>query len=123
MVCSLQDKHVDAFTDKVGGHVNSVIGLLLRHNKAEIRILGARLLAQFQKVQVSLSCPWHFCRTSAFIHHVCMTLVPRTLNSTSHQSSCNAAVMLLSAVHKGRGTHNLGEHLQISFEEKNSALN
>ena len=59
IICSLQDKHVDAFTDKVRGHVNSVIGLLLRHNKAEIRILGAHLLAQFEKVQVSLlSCPW-----------------------------------------------------------------
>jgi len=50
----LQDKHVDAFTDKVGGYLNSVVGLLLRHNKAEIRTLGARLLAQFEKVQVSL---------------------------------------------------------------------
>ena len=49
---TLQDKHVDAFTDKVGGHLNSVVGLLLRHNKAEIRTLGARLLGQFEKVQV-----------------------------------------------------------------------
>lgn len=48
----MQDKHVDAFTDKVGGHVNSVIGLLLRHSKTEIRTLGARLLAQFEKAQV-----------------------------------------------------------------------
>lgn len=46
------DKHVDAFTDKVGGHLNSVVGLLLRHNKVEIRTLGASLLAQFEKVQV-----------------------------------------------------------------------
>lgn len=53
LACCLQDKHVDAFTDKVGGYLNSVVGLLLRHNKAEIRTLGARLLAQFEKVQVS----------------------------------------------------------------------
>lgn len=52
-VVLVQDKHVDAFTDKVGGHLNSVVGVLLRHNKAEIRTLGARLLAQFEKVQVS----------------------------------------------------------------------
>ena len=50
----MQDKRADAFTDKVGGYLNSVVGLLLRHNKAEIRTLGARLLAQFEKVQVSL---------------------------------------------------------------------
>lgn len=53
----VQDKHVDAFTDKVGGHLNSVVGLLLRHNKAEIRTLGARLLAQFEKVQVGACNP------------------------------------------------------------------
>lgn len=47
---------MDAFTDKVGGHLNSVVGLLLRHNKVEIRTLGARLLAQFEKVQVGANC-------------------------------------------------------------------
>ena len=61
LVCFMQDKHVDAFTDKVGGYLNSVVGLLLRHNKAEIRTLGARLLAQFEKVQVS----FHFTLTSS----------------------------------------------------------
>ena len=54
----LQDKHVDAFTDKVGGYLNSVVGLLLRHNKAEMRTLGARLLAQFERVQVSAVLLW-----------------------------------------------------------------
>lgn len=43
---------MDTFTDKVGGYLNSVVGILLRHNKAAIRTLGARLLAQFEKVQV-----------------------------------------------------------------------
>lgn len=51
LVC-WQDKHVDTFSDKVGGYLNSVVGILLRHNKAAIRTLGARLLAQFEKVQV-----------------------------------------------------------------------
>ena len=43
----------------MGGHLNSVVGLLLRHNKVEIRTLGARLLAQFEKVQVGTI--WHLC--------------------------------------------------------------
>ena len=34
-----------------------MVGLLLRHNKVEIRTLGASLLAQFEKVQVGAMMP------------------------------------------------------------------
>lgn len=66
----MQDKQVNAFTDKVGGYLNSVVGILLRHSKAAIRTLGARLLAQFEKVQVppSLSslAQMHLCHLQHF---------------------------------------------------------
>ena len=76
MVKHVQDKHVDAFTDKVGGHLNSVVGLLLRHNKAEIRTLGARLLAQFEKVQVGA------CNLATF-PHTAMSLCIDVCSATS----------------------------------------
>ena len=53
--------------------MNSVIGLLLRHNKAEIRTLGARLLAQFEKVQVSSLICCLLCKHMS-IHSPCLQI-------------------------------------------------
>ena len=66
-----------AFTDKVQLHLNSVVGVLLRHNHVEIRTLGANLLATFIKVQVITctsfvytSCPntYHCCAAFCLLH-------------------------------------------------------
>ncbi|KAK9811710.1 hypothetical protein WJX72_008813 [[Myrmecia] bisecta] len=45
------DKHKGYFSDIIGLHMYSVVGTLLRHRFAEIRTLGAQLLAQFVQAQ------------------------------------------------------------------------
>ena len=61
--------------DKVQLHLNSVVGVLLRHNHVEIRTLGANLLATFIKVQV------------IYLHMCCLHQVPVPVTSAALHSA------------------------------------
>lgn len=97
------DMSKGAFMDKVQLHLNSVVGVLLRHNHVEIRTLGANLLATFIKVQLDLD---YVEQIEAFVPMVCANILEHPLGlfqpSAENVTTLNVACL-----------HVLAQHLQL----------
>ncbi len=65
--------------DKVQLHLNSVVGVLLRHNHVEICTLGANLLATFIKVQVT------------YLDRSCLHQLPVPASTAALHSACHTS--------------------------------